>query len=51
MPEWKDKAAELAWKYVNSINCHVFLTGREGVKGTFDARTYAIGQVLCDKQK
>ncbi|MBS3756211.1 MAG: AAA family ATPase [Desulfobacterales bacterium] len=36
MPQWNDKAAELAWKYVNSTNCHVFLTGRAGTgKTTF----------------
>ncbi|MGM0786781.1 MAG: helix-turn-helix domain-containing protein [Thermodesulfobacteriota bacterium] len=36
MVEWKDRAAHLASRYVNSTGCHVFLTGRAGTgKTTF----------------
>lgn len=36
MPQWTDKAAVLASQYVNSTNCHIFLTGRAGTgKTTF----------------
>jgi hypothetical protein len=36
MVEWKDRAAQLASKYVNSTGCHIFLTGRAGTgKTTF----------------
>jgi hypothetical protein len=36
MPPWTDNAAVMASKFVNSTNCHVFLTGRAGTgKTTF----------------
>ncbi len=36
MPEWIDKPAATAWKYVNSTNRNIFLTGRAGTgKTTF----------------
>ena len=36
MPRWTDNAAVMASKFVNSTNCHVFLTGRAGTgKTTF----------------
>lgn len=36
MPHWKDQAALLASKFINSTSCHVFLTGRAGTgKTTF----------------
>jgi len=36
MPQWTDKAAVTASQYVNSTNCHIFLTGRAGTgKTTF----------------
>ncbi|MFW6415131.1 MAG: ATP-dependent DNA helicase [Thermodesulfobacteriota bacterium] len=36
MPQWIDKTAATAWKYVNSTNRNIFLTGRAGTgKTTF----------------
>ena len=36
MPKWKDDAAIMASRYINSTQCHVFLTGRAGTgKTTF----------------
>lgn len=36
MPQWTDKAAALASKFINCTSCHVFLTGKAGTgKTTF----------------